>query len=318
MTKQESVFFSIVIPVYGSEPILGMLYQRLIAVMEAMEKPFEIIFVEDSGPDGAWPVLRDLAKSDKRVRAIQLMSNSGQGAATYCGFSHASGQFIITMDDDLQHPPEEIPAMWDAIRNQESVDVIMGVPKKKQHNFIRRLGSRFVHRVNCIFLGKDPNLQFTSFRIMRRPLVLGMLELKTLYPALGPMINSVTQRITNIIVEHAPRYEGRSGYSMVKIMKQTMGNFIGYSMLPLRLLAIFGAVGIVVSIFLAVTLLVRYFLGGINVPGWASLALLLIILSGFNFFAFAVLGEYVIRILQRSNHTPQYIIREVVGIEHLP
>jgi dolichol-phosphate mannosyltransferase/undecaprenyl-phosphate 4-deoxy-4-formamido-L-arabinose transferase len=275
--------------------------------MHALGEPYEIIFVDDCGPDHSWSVLQGLVARDGAVTAIQLMHNSGQSNATLCGISHAAGAIVITMDDDLQHPPEEIPKLIDALR--EDVDVVMGVPREKKHHWFRRLGSDTMHRMVCQLLGKDHELRFSSFRLMRRPVVDGLLTLRTLSPALGPMIYSVTARIVNTTVQHAPRTEGQSGYTLSRLLSQSMNNLIGYSMLPLRLLAVVGCIGIFVSIVFATVLLVRYLMGGITVPGWTTLALLLVLLSGFNFFSFAILGEYVLRILQRVNATPQYLVR---------
>jgi len=299
--------YSVVVPVYNSARILPELHGRLEAVMQGLDATYEIIFVDDCGRDNAWAVLENLATEDPHVTAIQLMRNSGQSNATLCGLAHAQGGVIITMDDDLQHPPEEIPALIRALG--PNVDVVMGVPKEKKHNRFRRIGSSAMHNINCYLLGKDRHLRFTSFRVMRRAVVDGLLTLRTVSPALGPMINSVTHRILNTTVQHAPRKEGRSGYTFRRLFSQTMSNLIGYSMLPLRLLAVVGGAGIVLSIGFATVLLLRYLMGGITVPGWTTIALLLVLLSGFNFFAFAILGEYVLRILQRANATPQYLVR---------
>lgn len=298
--------YSIVIPVYRSARMLPELYDRLTRVMQGLDAAYEIIFVEDCGPDDSWLVLQALAAKDLAVMVIQLMRNSGQSNATLCGFAQARGRIVITMDDDLQHPPEEIPALIQALH--ADVDVVMGVPKEKKHHWFRRLGSNIVHNINCFLLGKNRNLRFTSFRLMRRAVVDGLLTLRTLSPALGPMINSVTHRIINVTVLHAPRKEGESGYTFSRLFLQTMSNLIGYSMLPLRLLGLIGGAGILLSIGLAAVLVVHYLRGGV-VPGWTSTVLLLLMLSGFNFFAFAILGEYVLRILQRVNATPQYFVR---------
>ena len=310
-TSRGDVRYSIVIPVFGSARILPTLHQRLTDMMRSLAAPYEIIFVEDCGPDEAWQVLERLAAEDPAVFAVQLMRNSGQSSASLCGMANSRGEIIITMDDDLQHPPEEIPALLAALG--PGVDVVMGAPRRKKHHWFRRLGSKLLHRANCYLLGKDPSLRFTSFRLLRRPVVDGLLTLRTLSPALGPMINSVTHRIVNVTVEHAPRLEGHSTYTWRRLFTQTMGNLVGYSMLPLRLLAVIGLAGIVLSLVFAAVLLIRYWLGGINVPGWTTIALLLVLISGFNFFAFAILGEYVLRILQRVNATPQYLVRRRVS-----
>jgi polyisoprenyl-phosphate glycosyltransferase len=306
--------YSIVVPVYRSAATLPELHRRLTEVLCALGEPYEIVFVDDCSPDGAWSVLRGLAERDRAVVALQLMHNAGQGNATLCGLSEARGEIVVTLDDDLQHPPEEIPSLLRALG--EDIDVVMGVPWQKRHHWFRRLGSVTIHLVNSWILGKDPGLRFTSFRAIRRQAVDSVLQLKTLSPALGPMINSVTRRIVNVRVEHRSRKEGRSGYTFSRLFVQTLDSLVGYSMLPLRLLALVGGIGILCSLTYSCVLLVRYLLGGIHVPGWTSIILLLILSSGFNFFAFAIIGEYVLRILKRVNATPQYFLRQrVCGLD---
>ena len=306
--------FSVVVPVYHSAAMLPELHRRLSSVMSGMGQSYELILVEDCGPDAAWEVLRGIAATDEQVRAIQLMRNSGQGNATLCGLAQARGRFVITLDDDLQHPPEEIPRLVAALT--PDLDVILGVPEEKQHNLFRRLGSRLVHELNCILLHKDRGIRFTAFRCMRRPVVDAVLGLRTFAPSFGPMLSTVTRRIGNVTLRHDPRRQGRSGYTLAGLFSHTLSSLVGYSMLPLRLLAFAGLLGILGSALVGCFFLVRYLAGGITVPGWTSLLLILVTLSGFNFFAFAVLGEYVFRILQQVNATPRYTVRQIASREN--
>lgn len=303
--------YSIVIPVYGSAVTLSELHRRLSEVMQAITPAFEIVMVDDCSPDKTWNVLQELAARDDRLTIVQLMRNAGQGAATLCGLAQARGKFIITMDDDLQHPPEEIPVLIESLRENPDLDVVMGRPIEKSHHPVRKLGSRFMHEANSLLLGKSRSIYFTSFRIMRRQAVDALLNLRSLHPALGPMLSTVTRRIGNVPVRHEERKAGNSGYSPTVILRQLLGNFVGYSMLPLRLVGIIGSVGVTISIFLGLVFLVRYLGGGITVPGWTTIVLLLVMLSGVTFFAFAVLGEYVLKILQLSSATPQYVVRSI-------
>lgn len=307
----EQPLYSIVIPVYGSAESLRKLHSGVSEVMKAITSDYEFIFVDDCSPDEAWSVLEDLARTDPRVTAVQLMRNVGQGAATLCGLGKAKGELIITMDDDLQHPPDEIPKLVEALHANPRLDAVMGEPLEKRHNAIRRLGSRLVHELNSALLGKDRNIHFTSFRILRRNVVDVLLTLRTMHPALGPMINSVTKNIGNVTVRHDRRKAGKSGYTLSRIMRQLAGNLIGYSMLPLHLVGVVGIVGILTSIGLGLAILVRYLAGGILVPGWTTIVLLLVILSGVTFLSLAVLGEYLLKILQLANASPQYVIRSV-------
>jgi dolichol-phosphate mannosyltransferase/undecaprenyl-phosphate 4-deoxy-4-formamido-L-arabinose transferase len=309
----ENCTYSVVVPVYRSEPMLSELYERIVAVMESLGEAFEMIFVEDCSPDRSWKVLRDLAGKDNRVLALQLMRNSGQGSATLAGFARARGRLVITLDDDLQHPPEELPAMIRELRENDDLDVVIGAPARKNHNAVRRIGSSLINRVNSVFLEKDPALFLTGFRVMRRSVARSLLEMRVPYPALGPMILSVTRRVRNVTVRNDPRKEGKSGYTASRIFKQTLSNLIGYSMLPLRLLALIGAAGIMISVLLAGYFLCRYFFIGIAVPGWMTLLLILLGISGFNFFAFAILGEYILRITQISTGTTQFVVRDSTG-----
>lgn len=145
--------YSIVVPVFNSAATLPELYQRIVFVMESLNEDFELIFIEDCGSDNSWQVLKNIALQDTRVTAMQLLKNVGQGSATLAGLAQAKGSFIITLDDDLQHPPEELSILIGALRSNDNLDVVIGVPKVKHHHFVRRLGSSFINKLNN-FLSK--------------------------------------------------------------------------------------------------------------------------------------------------------------------
>ena len=304
------VSYSIVIPVYNSEQTLPELHERIVQVMEVMGARFEIVFVEDCSADRSWQVLQAIAGSDERVRAIQLLRNYGQASATMCGLRHSVGQVAITLDDDLQNPPEEIPVLVNALENDPELDVVIGIPGEKQHAFWRNVGSNVVNLINSFAIKKDRSLKFSGFRAMRRIVVDRLVELNVPQPAIGVLLCSITPRITNVTVRHEPRSAGQSGYTIAKILGLTLSNFLTFSDFPLRFLAMVGVVGIVASLVYGLVLIVRFFMGGIGVPGWTTIALLLIAMSGFSFFAFGLIGEYLLRILQSAQNTPQYVVRQ--------
>lgn len=307
---RSEVSYSIVIPVYNSEQTLPELHERIVQVMEAMGARFEIVFVEDCSADRSWQVLQAIAGSDERVRAIQLLRNYGQASATMCGLRHSVGQIAITLDDDLQNPPEEIPVLVNALENDPELDVVIGIPGEKQHAFWRNVGSEVVNVINSFAIKKDRSLKFSGFRAMRRIVVDRLVELNVPQPAIGVLLCSITPRITNVTVQHEPRSTGRSGYTIAKILGLTLSNFLTFSDFPLRFLALVGLFGIVASLAYGLLLIVRFFMGGIGVPGWTTIALLLIAMSGFSFFAFGLIGEYLLRILQSAQNTPQYVVRQ--------
>ena len=208
--KESSPILSIVVPVYRSQNMLRELYERVIASL--LDTDFELILVEDCGGDDSWRVIKELSQSDSRVKGYQLSRNFGQGCATLCGVEQSSGAFVVTMDDDLQHRPEDLPKLLKAILEDDSVDVVMGRPvADKEHSAFRNWGSRFLNRVNTKIFSQNDELILTSYRIMRRQIAETMLLVNSPFPAPGPIICSITQRIKNVDVEHAPRKEGQGG-----------------------------------------------------------------------------------------------------------
>ncbi len=305
--EQRAVRYSVVVPVYNSAAILPELHRRLSVVLAGLGQAYEIIFVDDCGPQDCWSVLSALAQGDARVKAIQLMRNSGQSNATLCGLAHAQGEFIVMMDDDLQHPPEQLPRLINALTPQ--VDVVMGVPRDKQHAGWRCWGSAVMHRINTALLHLPRGLRFSSFRLLRRPVVDALLAMHTQSPALSPMIFSVTRRIVSVEVDHAPRAQGRSGYTLGRLVVHASNNLVGYSNLPLRLLAALGGVGLALSVAGAAALVLGGGQTAATAPGWVLAVLLVAVLASVNFLAFALLGEYLLRLLQRANGTPRYLVR---------
>jgi len=287
----------------------------LIQTMSALGQTFEIIFVEDCGADNAWKVAVDIAKRDPRVTAIQLMRNSGQGIATLCGLAHTRGEIAITLDDDLQHPPEEVPVLIEALLSDEELDVVLGVSLERHHSLFRRAGSAFISWLAKCLVGKDAKLRLTSFRAMRRIVIDALLTMRVPYPAIGAMLVSTTGRMANVEVRHAPRPVGRSGYTLKKMGQGTLSLLIGYSMLPLRVLAGVGAIGASVCMGLGALHLIRFFVYGSTVPGWTSLMLVLISLSGVLLLGLAILGEYLLRIFHLESTTKQYLIRHCVRVQ---
>jgi dolichol-phosphate mannosyltransferase/undecaprenyl-phosphate 4-deoxy-4-formamido-L-arabinose transferase len=232
-----------------------------------------------------------------------------------CGLRHSVGQVAITLDDDLQNPPEEIPVLVEALENDPELDVVIGIPGEKQHAFWRNIGSEVVNLINSFAIKKDRSLKFSGFRAMRRIVVDRLVELNVPQPAIGVLLCSITPRITNITVRHEPRSTGRSGYTIAKMLGLTLSNFLTFSDFPLRFLALVGVFGIVSSLVYGLVLIGRFIMGGIGVPGWTTLVLLLVAMSGFSFFAFGLVGEYLLRILQSAQNTPQYVVRQQIGGE---
>ena len=313
LSVNSKIDLSVVVPVYRSEKSLVELCERILTALHALNVAPELILVDDCSPDKSWSVITQLAEQHVPVRGIQLMANRGQGVATLCGLEQSTGDYIVTIDDDLQFAPEEISNLWQRLQSDDAIDVVIGVPQKRRHHFYRNVGSRMINSMNTLFLKKPPDLRFSGFRIMRRPVVAGLMCIRNPYPAIGPMILSVTPRIVNLSVSHFERKYGVSNYDFSRLIRQSLTNLIGYSVLPLHIMAIIGVLGVIGSIAMGSYYLWRYFFIGVAVPGWTSLMLVLIALFSFNFFAMALVGEYLKRLYQMQSHSSGHQIRQVTA-----
>ena len=311
-----SIIYSIVIPCYKSGKWLDDLVGRIEKVMQPLGEPFEIILVNDASPDDTWQAIERNAQSYPFVRGIDLLFNVGQFRALICGLEHSRGSYVITMDDDLQHPPEELTKLVTAMRERPELDCIMGAYEDKKHDFIRNLGSRFMGKLNEIFYQKPPDLQLSSFRIMRRQVADAVCAHRTVKPIIGPLILRSTRRVGNVTVEHHPRTGGRSNYSLLKLVRTTLDNMISVSTLPLQFLSIMGFLCALGSGLLTAYYLLLYLIGHIaNVPGFTTVVLLVTFFGGMILLSIGILGEYIILIITQTSKPPRYFIRSEIGME---
>jgi len=209
---------SIVVPVYRSARALEELHARVRDVFAARQQPFELILVEDAGGDASWEVMQALRRRDGRVRIVRLAHNHGQHVALMCGFQRARGEWVVTLDDDLQNPPEEIPRLLAALAD-DGADVAYGVPRREPRSWLRRVLSRCYTRLVAATFGLRTIPRITSFRALRRPIVASMLAIPTPEPILGPLALRVTRSLTERPVDHARRPHGRGHYTWRKLAR---------------------------------------------------------------------------------------------------
>lgn len=303
--------YSVVVPVYNSEKSLEELYDRIKATFDKLEnKEFELILVDDSSKDKSFDIMTRLHKSDSRVKAIQLAKNCGQHPALLCGFSYAEGEYIITMDDDLQHPPEEIVKLIAYMEENENADVVIGKYESKKHGPIRNMGTFASNWVSSIVFGKPMDLQLTSFRLMKRFVVENLCSLHINIPRVGNMLLQVSNRIENVTVEHDERKYGKSGYSFLRLVKDLINNIITNSALPLVIVRYIGFISFCVSVLLGVFYLLRYLISGVSIQGWTTLVLLILSYSGITLLAIGIIGDYLMRILNEAKKMPNYFVRK--------
>lgn len=300
---------SVVIPVYGSEAGLPELHRRLLLALNDLGRSFEILYVEDRSPDGAWSTLVRLRRDDHRVTLIRLLKNVGQQRAVLCGLANAKGQYVVTMDDDLQHRPEEIGLLVRALESGEA-DAVIGRYEAKKHGVIRRLGTWLVKRVAKHTVGVPLSLDLTSFRALKREIAKQMGEMYNPSPVVGYLLFEVTTSIDNVTVHHDPRASGTSTYGFRHLVTYLLQMVLDYSDLPLRSVGYLGFLVSLASFLLSSYYAIRYLTGSITVAGWATLVLLLTFFSGLILMTLGIIGLYLVRILRSINAPTRYAIRE--------
>jgi len=313
--QQELIDVSIVIPVYNSQFTLRSLVEGIMNVFACMGKRVEIICVDDGSRDGSWDVLCELETELKAWRhgsfvSIQLMRNYGQHNACMCGFRHSRGQIVVTMDDDLQNPPEEIPKLLMGLEEQ-GLDLVYGTYLWKKHSRWRNLGSFIAHSFYRFVFHCSTDV--TSFRGIRRQLLDSILIYNLNFTYIDGLLAWATERIGNVPVAHHSRSAGRSGYSLRKLLGHSLNLFTNFSLLPLQVVSLCGLSVAFIGLLFAMYYLGQTFLFNIEVPGYASTIIAILVLGGTQLLALGVMGEYIGRLHLNVNRKPQYIEREVLS-----
>jgi glycosyltransferase involved in cell wall biosynthesis len=302
--------YSVVIPVFNSEAIVGETIDRTCAFFEGQGLDYELLLVNDASRDGSWDVIRQKAESNPRVIAIDLLRNSGQHSANYCGFERSTGDYVVTMDDDLQNPPEEIRHLID--KAAEGHDLVMGQFRQKRHSPYRRWGSLAISTINRRIFFQPRDLVVSNFRLIRRDVVDRILTFKTNYPYITGLVLMFASQPANTLVEHHDRSVGQSNYNLVRIAQLVMRILFNYSSYPLRLVATVGVAVAVLSFLLGCFYLGKSLLGDASVPGWTTLVVMLAFFNGVTLLILGMLGEYLIRLINQTSTGTSYHIRAVV------
>lgn len=303
---------SVVVPVYRAQLSLRELYRQLNPVLEALASSFEVIFIEDCGEDESWAIIVALAALDPRVRGIRLNRNYGQHNALLCGIRAARYEIIVTMDDDLQHPPAEIEKLL--TRLTSDVDVVYGAPARQQHGLLRNLASKVTKLVLSSGMGAESAKNVSAFRAFRTRLRNGFGDYRSPFVSIDVLLTWATSRFETVTVEHRPRNTGVSGYSVGKLLSHAINLLTGFSTLPLRVASILGFAFVLLGMLVFLYVLVNFLVHGAAVPGFAFLASIITIFSGAQLFALGVFGEYLARMHFRSMDRPAYVVREQTGL----
>ncbi|WP_136799863.1 MULTISPECIES: glycosyltransferase [Desulfosediminicola] len=305
--------YSVVIPVYNSEKIVGKTIDETILFFDSNLLDFEIILVNDGSTDGSWNVLKQKALMDERVKVFDLLKNYGQHTANFCGFKESNGDYLITMDDDLQNPPSEISKLINKIHDDNCHDVVFGKFNKKMHALHRKIGTRFVNYLNQKLFNKPSNVTITNFRVIRRDVVERICEYHTAYPYIPGLTIMFSANPGNTEVEHHPRGNGKSGYNAVKIIKLLMRILFNYSSYPLRFVTGLGFAFSFICFLLAGFYLLKAMFLGTSVAGWATVVVLLSFFNGITLLVIGMLGEYLIRLINQTSRGASYHVKESIN-----
>ena len=304
---------SVVIPVYNSEQSLPLLLGRLNAYLEQLAHRYEVVLVNDGSRDGSAKVLDQCSKAFHWMRVIHLMRNFGQHNALLCGIRSASGDVIVTMDDDLQNLPEDIPNLLAKL--EEGFDVVYGFPQEESHGFLRNLASRITKLSMQQAMGVKAAGRISSFRAFRAPLREAFSDYRGAFVSLDVLLSWGTTRFGAVPVANPPRTLGASTYTVGKLISHATNMMTGFSTLPLRLASLagffFSSFGFVMLVFVVT----RYFVAGRSVPGFAFLASMISMFAGTQLFALGIIGEYLGRMHVRLMDQPSYAVRSRDGFD---
>ena len=299
---------SIVVPVYKGEMLIEPLVARLSKTLPTFSQRYEMILVNDGSPDNSWSVIQSLTNQYEHVRGICMMRNYGQHNATLCGVRLARYDVTVTMDQDLQHPPEEIPLLLAKL--EEGYDVVYGAPKKLPQGFLRNLMTASIKQILASVIGLPSVRDVSAFRAFRTNLRDAFANFQSPSLILDVLLSWGTTRFTSVPVDIAQA--GKTSYSFRMLVRTAMLILIGYSTLPLRFASWIGFVMTIFGLGVFVYVLFVYFSAG-SIPGFPFLASIIALFSGAQLFALGIFGEYLARMFDRSMDRPTYVIDKMVG-----
>lgn len=302
---------SFVIPCYNSERTIAQVVEEIDDVFGKNDKyKYEIVLVNDASPkDNTLGEIQRLARENDGVTAVNLSKNFGQDSALMAGYSVATGDYIVSMDDDGQNPAKEAIKLLEKL--EEGWDVAFGRYEHKKHSKFKNFGSKVNDWMARILLDKPKHLRLCSYFAMDRFVVEQMLKDKNSFPYIWGLILRTTNRITNVYIDHRPREEGKSNFTLIKCLKVWMNGFIAFSVKPLRFSAVIGTLIACGGFLYGLYIVLKRLICGEPVEGWSSMMTAILLLGGIILVMLGLLGEYIGRMNINLNNTPQYIIRNV-------
>lgn len=301
---------SICIPVYNGADTICPLMENLDSTFSKIEK--EVVLVNDGSRDNSAEVCKDLCKKYDYVKFINLRRNFGEHNAVMCALNYCTGDYAVIIDDDLQNPPEEIFKLLNEI--EKGYDVVYSKYHVKKHNWFRNFGSK----VNDVFatwlIGKPKNLYLCSFKIINRAMIEELKKYKGPFPYIDGLLLRTTNNVSSVFVEHKARTQGKSNYTLGKLLNLWLSMFINFSIKPMRFITITGLTISLISVVMALFFIVEKFINPQTVPGWTTIIVLLLFFGGLQSTFLGIIGEYIGKNYLDQNNTPQWVVKETFGV----
>jgi len=306
-------YISVVIPVYKCEKCLVELCKRLKQALGKLNKEFEIIFINDASPDNAWQVITELGEKDKRVTGICLSRNFGQHYAIAAGLERVSGEWIVVMDCDLQDQPEEIINLHQ--KAMEGYDIVLAQRINRKDIWFKKIISKIFYKVLGYLTKTKQDSKVANFGVFNKKVIQVILNMKDSIRYFPTMVRWVGFKTIQISVSHAPRENGSSSYTIRMMLKLGINTVLSFSEKPLVLVAIFGLIISAFSFIIGIVYIIKYFLGDIEVLGFATIIISISFLSGMIILVLGIIGLYIGKIFENVKNRPTYIISESINLK---
>jgi dolichol-phosphate mannosyltransferase len=300
-----SPHLSIVSPVYRAEKIIPELVARIEKTVTKITDDFEIILVEDCGPDNSWEVIEKISQDKIYLKGIKLSRNFGQHYAITCGLDHAHGEWVVVMDCDLQDQPEEIEKLY--YKTREGFDIVLASRIERQDHFFKRFFSKLFYRTLGYLTGSEQDETIANFGIYHNKVIKAVTSMRESIRYFPTMIKWVGFKSTKIDIEHAERLEGESSYNFKRLLDLALDIILAFSDKPIRLAIKFGFIISLGSIAVAIYYLIKWVLGDVEVLGYTSLIISIWLLSGISISILGIVGQYVGKTFEGVKNRPIYI-----------
>lgn len=306
--KENQPYLSVVIPVFNEEDNLAELHARLSLTLEASPWSWEVIYVDDGSKDSSWELLGRIQEQDTRARLVRFNRNYGQHMAIFAGFEKVRGQVVVTLDADLQNPPEEVPKLVRKL--EEGFDVVSGWRQNRHDSVLRKIPTWLVAKMTSRVVGVNLKDYGCMLRAYRREVVEAMCASQESSSYIPALANLYAANVAEIPVAHAERAAGRSKYGLLKLIKLNFDLMTGFSVLPIQMVSVLGVLIALVGLGFGLFLFVRRLVVGPEVEGVFTLFAVLFVFVGLQILVVGLMGEYLGRIYREVRHRPRFVIRE--------